>query len=233
MKAFISFEKLNIVKGKMHFYICFVFILYCAYGKSQTTFRDAFLGKYFCLVKITTSTQISYENRFLNVSIDSAFSNRIILADSLWNPYLFNKAVNLYLDSTFRDTISSATGGLFYGHFFNPDSIYFHRAVVGGPGGGFLMEYFGKRTTVGVKENTHEIEIILFPNPAVNEFNIILPSLTEQMDFQILDINGRLVLEQKFKATTQINVGTLPKGVYVVRIKGVNLNLSKRVVLLD
>lgn len=49
----------------------------------------------------------------------------------------------------------------------------------------------------------------------------------------MLDTNGKQVIAQQFKTSTQIDVSTLPKGVYVVIIKGVTVNMSKRVVLVN
>lgn len=96
-----------------------------------------------------------------------------------------------------------------------------------------FWEYCDTCPAVGINELEQTGKLFLYPNPAVNELNIVLPGLTEEINLELEDINGKLVLQQHFKINTQLDVSMLPKGVYVVRIIGVNINLSKRVILIN
>jgi hypothetical protein len=86
---------------------------------------------------------------------------------------------------------------------------------------------------IGLDEYKEGDKLILFPNPAINEIDIVLPGLTENLSLSILDLNGKQVLEKTFKGNTQIDVSTFPKGVYFVRITGTTINLSKRIVVVN
>jgi hypothetical protein len=55
----------------------------------------------------------------------------------------------------------------------------------------------------------------------------------EEISLQLLDMNGKLIKEQKFTRNAQIGVGTLPRGVYLIKLKGKDFVLNKRVVLVE
>ncbi|HEY1040873.1 MAG TPA: T9SS type A sorting domain-containing protein, partial [Bacteroidia bacterium] len=80
--------------------------------------------------------------------------------------------------------------------------------------------------------NDQENEFTLNPNPCSDKLSITV-NTSESLYLQLLDINGKLVLEQAFKNTTQLDIANLPKGMYMVRIKGSTINLAKRVVLVE
>jgi hypothetical protein len=61
---------------------------------------------------------------------------------------------------------------------------------------------------------SREATITLFPNPCLNEISVTLPSDTE-FDFQLLDVNGKLVLEQtKLVSGQPIALEGIASGVY-------------------
>ena len=66
----------------------------------------------------------------------------------------------------------------------------------------------------------------IYPNPAKNnlQINLIDKSLTNNK-YQILDLNGRVILEGNFDTEiNQINIENLSKGLYIFKIK----NLYKK-----
>jgi len=220
------------IKSKLLFLIC-IFMLMHNILKSQSAFRDTFIGKYNCSVKIQTSTQTAYENRFLYVSIDPDYINRIILTDSLWTPYQYIMAVNLYSDSTFRDTISSSTGGLFYGNFHDSDSIYFHRAVVGGPGGGALMEYFGEKIPLSISE-IFEDPFVLYPNPSSGNLTVLIYQKTDSNLIYFTDLTGRIIESNILIDTdnrTDIDVSGFAAGIYFIHIQLNNSFITKKIII--
>lgn len=213
----------------------YILIIVSINAVSQTTFRDNFIGKYNCLVKIHGTTQTGYQNRFLYVSVDTVYPNRIILTDSLWNPYQLILPVNLYIDSTYRDTIWSASGGLFFGHFYFLDSIYFHRAVPLGPGGGILMEYFGKKmANTNITENNLEKSLIIFPNPSNKQIAVDFKKMVTVIDYQVLNSEGQLIQKEEKKITTtrfSINTEKWMEGVYFITIILNEGILKKKIVI--
>lgn len=141
-------------------------------------------------------------------------------------------------DSTLRHPITQT---YVYGKLFPNDSLYVEWIYYCGGVPGILInirfsgfKQYGFPAPVGVKErDLNEIEWLLYPNPASDELTVTIPNISEKLHLQLLDVNGKQLLEQSFKISTQLDVGDLPKGVYVLKIMGANANLSKRVVLVE
>ncbi len=79
---------------------------------------------------------------------------------------------------------------------------------------------FSEIVSVAVEENSRMLKV--YPNPSENGFfNLYLPeSEAEISPIQLLDVTGRLVHKQFAKGDlTNVNVETLPKGLYLLRVK--------------
>ena len=50
---------------------------------------------------------------------------------------------------------------------------------------------------VSVEDHLQEIEIDVYPNPAVEYLNISIPALQEDMQFSLFDMQGKLIEKQK------------------------------------
>ena len=61
-------------------------------------------------------------------------------------------------------------------------------------------------------------KITIYPNPAMD--NIYLSNLTENTTLKIYDISGRLVLETSVSNKEYVNISTLSKGIYQIKLKG-------------
>ena len=78
--------------------------------------------------------------------------------------------------------------------------------------------------------------ITVYPNPSNEQFNIAL-GLVQEQDAQItvLDLNGREILSNSYRniknQTISLNLGYLPKGVYVLRIKLKDEIITKKIIL--
>ena len=192
-------------------------LLLCSCFMQAQDYRDPFLGLYHTATPPCVPGN-SPPHHYVLIEKDTQNTTGIFATDTMvWgaNGYVHQCALN-QSDSTYTnsqlckfiptDSLKIATGACGFG------AVYYLRKIA--PVGLFTL-------------NNKQKEWYLFPNPAVNELNIVLLGLTEEMNLHVLDINGRLVLEQKFKTSTQIDVGDLPKGVYVVRIKGASVNLRK------
>ncbi|HXB42310.1 MAG TPA: FG-GAP-like repeat-containing protein [Bacteroidia bacterium] len=80
---------------------------------------------------------------------------------------------------------------------------------------------------VGISRLSSNQEIFVYPNPASNQITI-QNDLAEKQIVQIFDMNGKNVLNQNINTTTNINISTLSDGVYEVRIKLSNGNISTK-----
>ncbi len=123
----------------------------------------------------------------------------------------------------------------------NSDDIYIDLVTIKALTGGTKLNYTDKVTSTFVKagfelENSSE-EMSIYPNPASDYFTLDL-KLDEEidLDIRIYDINGRLVSTKKDmncvgSYSKQINISGLVPGVYMVVVKGDDINYSKRLVV--
>lgn len=62
--------------------------------------------------------------------------------------------------------------------------------------------------------------VLVYPNPASNLLNVNLSGIKGKSEVSLFDINGRQVLRREVNAAnTQLDISTLPTGVYIIRIK--------------
>lgn len=73
----------------------------------------------------------------------------------------------------------------------------------------------------------------IYPNPANNQVNVRVNKFVGKLEVQIVDINGRVVLNQideNFNTEKAINISNLGAGVYVVKLTGDNLNYAQKLI---
>lgn len=77
---------------------------------------------------------------------------------------------------------------------------------------------------VAVDETNTSVEnsLNLYPNPTTDILNIQLSApINEPLQVQVVDINGKICLQQTLNAqTAQISTNSLPAGVYVLQLSG-------------
>ena len=74
-------------------------------------------------------------------------------------------------------------------------------------------------SSVSIQELNKE-NIQIYPNPAKDIINIIIPSNDEEMLVDVFSVGGQLVkTKQVYRNNIQIPVGDLEKGLYLVRVK--------------
>jgi len=77
-----------------------------------------------------------------------------------------------------------------------------------------------------------EPTISLFPNPATDKITISLPENTSSFSYKLYDMQGRLQFAGKTSNTqTELNVATLPRGLYVLKIITNKQSVAKKIVL--
>jgi len=73
----------------------------------------------------------------------------------------------------------------------------------------------------------------IYPNPANGLVNVRINNYVGKINFQIVDINGRVVLSQTatdFNIEKSINISALQSGVYVLKVTGNDLNYSQKLI---
>ncbi|MBL7703034.1 MAG: T9SS type A sorting domain-containing protein [Ferruginibacter sp.] len=78
-----------------------------------------------------------------------------------------------------------------------------------------------------VKGDSKQLNMQLWPVPAVGFFNVNVSGLTKNDVLQVLDMNGRLVKQFTIQNNTQQQVNGLPAGTYYVKLAGDNATGQK------
>lgn len=74
--------------------------------------------------------------------------------------------------------------------------------------------------------------ISIYPNPAKNEFFLKSnQSISGKVSVEIFDASGKLVSSQKAAANEAVNIQSLPNGVYVVKVKGLGVDYSTKLMV--
>lgn len=104
----------------------------------------------------------------------------------------------------------------------NLDNDAFLDMIVGNYSGG-LGYYKGSQPTIsGIEENTiTNVEISVFPNPAMNEITIQLDNTLQykKIGFDVFDLIGKKILSKEIKNAnnTKIDVSKMANGIYFLR----------------
>jgi len=137
-----------------------------------------------------------------------------------------NTSVDVYLEDTYLDIIEPITDN--YSYSFTVDET-----VPETLNAGRFQLLFNPENL-----NTQDFElagISVYPNPAINILNIDLGNNYSRFDqLELYDVQGRLVsqtnLNQELQ-TTQMNVGDLSSGVYILKVSSKDEQISAKVIL--
>lgn len=70
---------------------------------------------------------------------------------------------------------------------------------------------------VSVEEHVQDIEIDVYPNPAVDHLNVSIPTLQEDMQFALFDMQGKLIEQQKINSEAfTIGFSSMSTGNYLL-----------------
>jgi len=58
----------------------------------------------------------------------------------------------------------------------------------------------------------------LYPNPATDRLNVLLPGNTEVVSVQVMDVRGALISGVRYEGNGQLNVSNLAKGMYTLTV---------------
>ena len=71
------------------------------------------------------------------------------------------------------------------------------------------------------------------PNPSNGLYNIRINNFVGKMNLEVVDINGRLIINDKnidFNNEKNIDLSTVQSGVYILKISGENINYSQKLI---
>jgi len=77
-----------------------------------------------------------------------------------------------------------------------------------------------------IKTPNTDVVISVFPNPAKESFRI--DGITESAIVSILDISGKIVLQQMVSPNENVSAGHLSSGVYFVKVKDKTVKIIKQ-----
>jgi hypothetical protein len=97
----------------------------------------------------------------------------------------------------------------------------------------FTLFPAGPNCVLAVNDFSREDLVRVYPNPANSQVNVRVNKFAGKLEVQIIDINGRIVLNQvddNFNVEKSININDLQSGIYIVKVTGDNLNYSQKLI---
>jgi len=83
---------------------------------------------------------------------------------------------------------------------------------------------------VSIADSHLENQITIFPNPTTTQITIQHPTTSTPTQIHLLDLNGRhLLTTQSATGDTQLDLSTLPEGIYFVHLVNENYNAVRKV----
>lgn len=76
--------------------------------------------------------------------------------------------------------------------------------------------------------------IRIYPNPTNGMLNIRINQFIGNLSIQVVDVNGRIVYNQanqNFNIEKSINLSSLQKGMYLLKLNGSNLNYTEKIII--
>ena len=91
----------------------------------------------------------------------------------------------------------------------------------------------GPNCTLKVDYFENEDLFRVYPNPTNGLLNIRINNYVGKVSFQVIDINGRTVLNENenFNTEKSINLNFLSAGIYILKVTGDNMNFTEKIIL--
>jgi hypothetical protein len=98
----------------------------------------------------------------------------------------------------------------------------------------FTIPATGPNCLLAVQDFENESVMKMFPNPTSGTINIQINQYVGKVTIQVSDLTGRVVYTLKnadFEGNKTLNLSTLNNGVYIVSVKGDDLNYVEKVII--
>jgi GH25 family lysozyme M1 (1,4-beta-N-acetylmuramidase) len=87
-------------------------------------------------------------------------------------------------------------------------------------------------TTTGISSNDKNMDAVIYPNPASDNFQVDIPSFQGEILVSIYDISGKQVLRTSVKNKTTIDVSGLSNGLYTLSLTAANQTINKKLLII-
>jgi len=95
-------------------------------------------------------------------------------------------------------------------------------------------ERAGLLTAAGIEE-TSRLDFSIFPNPASNEINVLLPEVTDNISITITDLLGNVISGRTISAgryqRVQFNLNSVVPGIYLIHVQSAEISMTKKAVI--
>lgn len=74
--------------------------------------------------------------------------------------------------------------------------------------------------------------VSIYPNPANTQFIVSMPAFNQEVNVQLIDLNGSIIEQQTdFASSFSFNTMALNPGVYVVRVLSNGITSTQKIVI--
>jgi hypothetical protein len=98
----------------------------------------------------------------------------------------------------------------------------------------FTTPAAGPNCVLAVNDFESNEGMSVYPNPSRGQVNLQINQYVGKVTIQIINISGRVVLKfknEEFNTLKTLDLSRLPKGVYILKANGDNLNFSEKIIL--
>ncbi|MBT5402997.1 MAG: T9SS type A sorting domain-containing protein, partial [Crocinitomicaceae bacterium] len=140
--------------------------------------------------------------------------------------YVYQLSEKVLLNGTFyvgwKQTTSSRLNVGFDKNIDNQDKIYYNVsgtwANTSYQGSLMLRPMFdGAQPTGWVSNDDYKLFATAYPNPALSYLHIAMAE-TGSFEYQLIDLNGRVLVQNKFVNRAQISVDSYAAGIYMLKV---------------
>jgi hypothetical protein len=91
---------------------------------------------------------------------------------------------------------------------------------------------FFQFASVNISNLQEKVNVLLYPNPAKDNFTIVLENWNNKTQIKVFDIVGKLIFaENTSNGFLEVNASNFAKGTYIVKIESENLSSVKKVLI--
>ncbi|NVK28939.1 MAG: T9SS type A sorting domain-containing protein [Flavobacteriia bacterium] len=201
-------------------------------GWNEINMQDPFIwdGESNLIIEICFSRNLPLVDNQVEVT-DVGFSANAYGDITGWNsntkngcnmPYLATSTLRPNTKITIRP-ITPPAGQILKGFrrmhadFSDLDGDSFPEVIIGSFGGGLILMKGEAKDHISVDEVNPHLEATIYPNPTEGRFFVQLDDM-EPAEYKVFDLNGRLQGEGRFEGQTEINLGHLANGIYILHV---------------
>jgi len=168
------------------------------------------------------------KTNYLDIANDPRVNANVITSHFGVNYFRFysENGSNYLNEWIYNNDADTAEGDTFYIDFTSPGNYTFKLKASNDCNDTTITINLTDWTNINQLEN---IRVDLYPNPAQSSFKISTLE-TRFESIRILDLSGRTVLNQPFKANEAVNISQLKKGVYLLQLHFNNSHISTKLI---